>query len=92
VERAIVSPGGPSNWRKAITFDALAWRMAEKVEQEKLLAGDTLDVAFSIGHNDHPEFGGLELTVCDFRVATRESGKPRHAATHSAAVKSSRAG
>jgi single-stranded-DNA-specific exonuclease len=91
-ERAIASPGGPSNWRKAITFDALAWRMAEKVEQEKLLAGDTLDVAFSIGHNDHPEFGGLELTVCDFRVATRESGKPRHAATHSAAVKSSRAG
>jgi single-stranded-DNA-specific exonuclease len=60
------------NWRNAITFEALAWHMAERLEQEKLLAGDTLDIAFSIGHNDHPEFGGLELTLCDFK--TRNTG------------------
>jgi RecJ OB domain len=59
------------NWRRAITFDALAWRMAERVEQEKLLAGDTLDIAFTIGNNDHPEYGGLELTVCDFKARTK---------------------
>jgi hypothetical protein len=33
-----------------------------------LLAGDAIDIAFTIGHNDHPEYGGLELTLCDFRV------------------------
>jgi single-stranded-DNA-specific exonuclease len=56
------------NWRRAITFDALAWRMAERFQQEKLLASDTLDIAFTIGQNDHPQFGGLELTICDFKV------------------------
>jgi len=28
-------------------------------------AGDRLDLAYSLGMNDHPEFGGLELTVQD---------------------------
>jgi single-stranded-DNA-specific exonuclease len=57
-----------SSWRRAVTFEALAWRMADRLEQEKLLAGDTLDIAYTIGHNDHPEFGGLELTLCDFKT------------------------
>jgi hypothetical protein len=30
-----------------------------------LLAGDRLDVAYSLGKDDHPEFGGLELTLQD---------------------------
>jgi hypothetical protein len=47
--------------------------MAERVEAEKLLPGDTLDLAFTIGHNEHPEYGGLELTVCDFK-ANRGAG------------------
>ena len=64
-----------SNWRRAVTFDALAWHMAERLEQEKLLAGDTLDVAFTVGHNDHPEFGGLELTICDFKTKTAKIGQ-----------------
>ncbi|HZQ22481.1 MAG TPA: single-stranded-DNA-specific exonuclease RecJ [Terriglobales bacterium] len=59
---------GSGNWRKAITYEALGWRMAERVEAEKLLTGDTLDVAFTVGQNDHPEYGGLELTICDFKV------------------------
>jgi single-stranded-DNA-specific exonuclease len=60
-----------SNWRRAVTFEALAWRMAERLEQEKLLTGDTLDIAFTIGHNHHPEFGGLELTICDFKTSNQ---------------------
>jgi len=44
--------------------------MAERLEQTPLLAGDTVDIAFSIGHNDHPEYGGLELELRDFRVKT----------------------
>jgi len=31
----------------------------------QLLAGDTLDIAYKLGMNDHPEFGGLELTLQD---------------------------
>src|SRR5271156_2173958 len=48
-------------------FNALGWRMAERLQQSPLLAGDAIDIAFTIGHNDHPDFGGLELTLQDFR-------------------------
>jgi single-stranded-DNA-specific exonuclease len=49
-------------------FDALGWHMAERLGQSPLLAGDAIDIAFTIGHNDHPDFGGLELTLRDFNV------------------------
>ena len=55
-----------SKWRKAITFDALGWHMAERCQQAGLLPGDTLDIAFTIDNNDHPEYGGLELSLRDF--------------------------
>jgi single-stranded-DNA-specific exonuclease len=59
----------PTNaWKRNITFDALGWHMAERLQAAKLLAGDTLDIAFCIGHNDHPEYGGLELSLRDFRT------------------------
>ena len=35
-----------SHWRRNITFDALGWHMAERMQVAKLLAGDTLDIAF----------------------------------------------
>jgi single-stranded-DNA-specific exonuclease len=47
-------------------WDALAWRMAERCLQESLLVGDSIDIAFTLEHNDHPEFGGLELRLEDF--------------------------
>ena len=54
--------------RSKVTFDALGWHMAERLQQTALLAGDTLDVAFTIGNNDHPEYGGLELSLRDFKA------------------------
>jgi single-stranded-DNA-specific exonuclease len=51
-------------------FDALGWHMAERLQQAPLLAGDAIDIAFTIGHNDHPDFGGLELSLRDFRSET----------------------
>jgi single-stranded-DNA-specific exonuclease len=48
-------------------FDALGWHMAERLQQSPLLAGDAIDIAFTVGHNDHPDFGGLELELRDFR-------------------------
>ena len=60
--------GNGADWRRNITFDALGWHMAERVEAAKLLAGDKLDIAFTVGHNDHPEYGGIELSLRDFKI------------------------
>jgi hypothetical protein len=45
--------------------------MAERLQQTPLLAGDAIDVAFAVGHNDHPEYGGLELSLRDFQILSR---------------------
>ena len=57
-----------TDFRSRITFDALGWHMAERVLKDQLLAGDSIDIAFTIGNNDHPEYGGLELTLRDFKT------------------------
>jgi single-stranded-DNA-specific exonuclease len=60
--------------RTRVAFDALGWHMAERMAQTPLVVGDTLDVAFTIGHNDHPEYGGLELSLRDLkRVPAKRS-------------------
>ncbi len=46
--------------------DVLGWRMAERAAQEPLLAGDVLDMAFTVDYNEHPEFGGVQLSLVDF--------------------------
>jgi single-stranded-DNA-specific exonuclease len=60
-----------SDFRSKITFDALGWHMAEHLQQTQLLAGDSIDIAFSIGQNDHPEYGGLELSLRDFKTSAK---------------------
>ena len=57
-----------SDFRSKITFDALGWHMAERLRQTPLLAGDSIDIAFSIGQNDHPQYGGLELSLRDLKT------------------------
>ena len=54
-----------SSWRRNVTFNAMGWSLKESCDQLQLLAGDHLDIAYSLGMNDHPEFGGLELTLHD---------------------------
>jgi single-stranded-DNA-specific exonuclease len=56
-----------SNWRRNVAFDAMGWRLAEIVEQNRVIAGDMVDVAFTLDVNEHPEFGGLELSLRDLR-------------------------
>jgi hypothetical protein len=46
----------------------MGWRMADQTSQAKLLAGDLLDVAFTLERNEHPEFGGIELSLRDFKA------------------------
>ena len=52
-------------WRSNVTFKAMGWGLKECCDRLQLLAGDRLDIAYTIGINDHPEFGGLELTLRD---------------------------
>jgi len=66
--------------RTRITFDALGWHMAERLQQTPLLAGDSLDIAFTIGHNDHPEYGGLELSLRDFKTPATTDDSARRVA------------
>ena len=61
------TPSAPT-WRSNITFDALGWHMAERIAEAKLIAGDSLDIAFTVGYNDHPEYGGLELLLRDLKI------------------------
>lgn len=61
------------NWRKSIAYKALGWHMAERVQPARLLPGDSLNVAFSLDHNHHPEFGGLELSLRDFKTAMKNT-------------------
>jgi single-stranded-DNA-specific exonuclease len=56
-----------SSWRRNITFNAMGWGLKETCDRLQLLAGDRLDVAYSLGMNDHPEFGGLELMLQDVK-------------------------
>jgi single-stranded-DNA-specific exonuclease len=63
----VTQPNGNQNRR---SWQAMAWRMAERVAADPLVVGDQIDVAFTLEHNDHPDFGGLELRVCDYQRAT----------------------
>jgi single-stranded-DNA-specific exonuclease len=53
--------------KSSFSYEAMGWRMAERVQAEGFQLGDQLDLAFKITVNDHPDFGGLELTLEDFR-------------------------
>ncbi len=56
-----------SDAKASFNYDAMGWRMAERLHTEVLQPGDTLDVAFTVGLNFHPDYGGLELTLEDYK-------------------------
>ena len=68
----VVPNDGISDGRKFQRgFDALGWRMAERMTPESLLLGTCLDLAFTLDYNEHPDFGGVQLNLLDFApVAT----------------------
>jgi len=77
--RMKLSPGqittGSEGWRRSLTYNAMGWRLAERAQSEKLLPGDRLDIAFTLGYNDHPDFGGLELSLRDFKSLEKASAQ-----------------
>lgn len=67
------TPGSAAGngWRRTLTHNAMAWRMAQRVNEDKILPGDSLDLAFTLDRNEHPDFGGIELALRDYRVVAR---------------------
>ncbi|MCU1310866.1 MAG: exonuclease RecJ [Candidatus Angelobacter sp.] len=54
-----------ANGKQHRGFDALGWRMAERIQEQGLVVGEMVDLAFTVEENVHPEFGGLQLIICD---------------------------
>ena len=73
--RAVPGEDAP-NVRFQRAREVLGWRMADRISQEPLLVGDTLDLAFTLDYNQHPDFGGVQLNLLDF---TRTATTPRAA-------------
>lgn len=74
---AATNNGGEAVWRRSISYPAMGWRIAERMQQEPLFLGDLLDVAFTLTYNEHPEFGGIELSLRDYKskVAAQSASK-----------------
>jgi single-stranded-DNA-specific exonuclease len=61
------SSSGNGGWRNAVVYDAMGWRLGDSARQAGLIVGDSLDIAFTLDQNHHPEFGGMEFSLLDFR-------------------------
>ncbi len=42
-----------------------AWLSA--LQRSRCSLGDVLDLAFTVDYNEHPDFGGVQLTLGDFK-------------------------
>jgi single-stranded-DNA-specific exonuclease len=71
---AALASEGDNGWRRSVSHKAVGWRMAERVTKENLLPGDVIDVAFTLDRNEHPEFGGIELSLRDFKRPAAQAG------------------
>ena len=77
IKLRVVSGDDVDNKRFQRAREVLGWRLAERVSQESLVAGDILDLAFTLDYNQHPDFGGVQLNLVDF---TRSVAAPAMAA------------
>ena len=55
-----------ANAQKSV-FSALGWDWATRVAAMGLDEGAVIDIAYKLRHNEHPEYGGLELEIVDLR-------------------------
>jgi len=66
IKLRVVAGENVANARFQRAHEVLGWRMAERVIQEALVVDDTLDLAFTLDYNQHPDFGGVQLNLLDF--------------------------
>lgn len=55
--------------QNGVSYSALGWDWATTVAEAGIQSGSRLDVAYRLRHNEHPEYGGLELEIVDLRPA-----------------------
>ena len=60
-------PASPANSGQAMR--AVGWDLAGQAAQLQLRQGSTIDIAYRIRENDHPDFGGLEVEIAGIRPA-----------------------
>ena len=56
--------------KSSYNYEAIGWRMARRLNGDTYQPGDKLDLAFTVAVNEHPDFGGFELNLEDFRRST----------------------
>jgi single-stranded-DNA-specific exonuclease len=54
---------------RAITFPAIGWHWADRIRSMNIKQDSIIHLAYKLRENDHPEFGGLELEICDIAIA-----------------------
>jgi single-stranded-DNA-specific exonuclease len=54
---------------RAITFPAIGWHWADRIRSMNIEQNSIIHLAYKLRENDHPEFGGLELEICDITQA-----------------------
>jgi len=55
--------------KQDMAISALAWRWADRIAALGLIEGSRVDIAYRLRHNEHPEYGGVELEIEDLRPA-----------------------
>ena len=56
--------------KAGFSYEAVGWRMVDRIQTEAFVPGDVLDMAYTISMNTHPDYGGLQLTLEDFKRST----------------------
>jgi single-stranded-DNA-specific exonuclease len=59
----------PTNGSTRAATRAVGWGMAERASALGLAQGSSIDLAYRIRENDHPEYGGLEVEIMGMRPA-----------------------
>ncbi len=54
------------------TISALAWRWAERFAGLGVAEGARIDIAYRIRHNEHPEYGGIEVQIEDLHLSRND--------------------
>jgi single-stranded-DNA-specific exonuclease len=48
---------------------AIGWNMAKRAQELSLDQGSTIDLAYRIRENDHPQYGGLQIEIAGIQLA-----------------------
>jgi single-stranded-DNA-specific exonuclease len=51
------------------TISALAWRWAERIAALGVAEDARIDIAYRLRHNEHPEYGGIEVQIEDLHLS-----------------------